>query len=225
VTRAVAPGKRNGYYVDVGAADGEAISNTKLLDDLGWKGICIDPFPTNMGQRSCQVVRQPVFSESGKRVQFRPLGIWAHRKGPGPLQGQGLADSRVELVTATLDEILARRTRQIHRLHESRRGGADSTPCAAVAGSIQIGSLTIEHNYEMDKAQSIHNSCGQRLRARALLGSGRLVRASQPGPPLRSFIPSVPSPPPAAISRNSLLGLTAGISITLLHRRQSAPPY
>src|SRR5215471_411697 len=39
----VAPGKRDGYYVDVGSADGVQGSNSKLLDDLGWKGICIDP--------------------------------------------------------------------------------------------------------------------------------------------------------------------------------------
>ena len=74
VTHGVAPGKRNGYYLDVGSADGEVISNTKLLDNLGWKGICVDPFPKNMSKRTCQVFAQPAFSESGKKIQFRAAG-------------------------------------------------------------------------------------------------------------------------------------------------------
>src|SRR5262249_2582743 len=69
------PGKRDGYYVDVGSGDGEFVSNTKLLDDLGWKGVCIDPFPTNMSSRTCQLFRQPVFSVSGKKLSFRAAGL------------------------------------------------------------------------------------------------------------------------------------------------------
>src|SRR5260370_33801038 len=71
VALAIGHGKKNGYYVDVGSADGVMISNTNLLDQMGWKGVCIDPFPTNMQTRTCQVFQQPVFSESGKKVQFR----------------------------------------------------------------------------------------------------------------------------------------------------------
>src|SRR5437016_4402228 len=48
VALAVGHGKRDGYYVDVGSADGVEISNTNLLDRMGWKGVCIDPFPRNM---------------------------------------------------------------------------------------------------------------------------------------------------------------------------------
>src|SRR5262245_4724619 len=61
IVLSMVPGKRDGYYVDVGSGDGEFVSNTKLLDDLGWKGVCIDPFPTNMSSRTCQLFRQPVF--------------------------------------------------------------------------------------------------------------------------------------------------------------------
>jgi hypothetical protein len=71
---AVGGGKSNGFYVDVGSGDGVLESNTYLLDRMGWKGVCVDPFPTNMRSRSCQVFNQPVFSESGKTVQFRRSG-------------------------------------------------------------------------------------------------------------------------------------------------------
>lgn len=35
-------GKRDGFYVDVGAYDGLESSNTYLFELLGWKGICIE---------------------------------------------------------------------------------------------------------------------------------------------------------------------------------------
>ena len=37
--------KKNGFFVDIGAHDGISINNTKLLEDLGWDGICIEPHP------------------------------------------------------------------------------------------------------------------------------------------------------------------------------------
>jgi len=38
--------KRNGYFLDVGAADGVGLSNTYLLERrYGWKGICIEANP------------------------------------------------------------------------------------------------------------------------------------------------------------------------------------
>jgi FkbM family methyltransferase len=104
----VAPGKHNGYYVDVGSADGVIGSNTKLLDDLGWKGICIDPFPKNMSSRTCQMFKQPVFDKSGEKVMFRDagdLGGIDKTVGSAP---QVLKAPLVELTTATLDEILAK---------------------------------------------------------------------------------------------------------------------
>lgn len=38
--------KKNGVFVDVGAYDGNIVSNTLYLEDcLGWSGICIEPNP------------------------------------------------------------------------------------------------------------------------------------------------------------------------------------
>lgn len=40
--------KTNGFFVDIGAADGIAISNTYLLEACtDWKGICVEPNPNN----------------------------------------------------------------------------------------------------------------------------------------------------------------------------------
>ena len=40
--------KTNGFFVDIGAADGIDISNTYLLEACAdWKGICVEPNPNN----------------------------------------------------------------------------------------------------------------------------------------------------------------------------------
>jgi FkbM family methyltransferase len=106
----VAPGKRNGYYVDVGSADGVYGSNTKLLDDLGWKGVCIDPFPKNMSSRTCQMYKQPVFDKSGEKVMFRDAGfLGGIEKTISTSSSPDVQKAPlVELTTATLDEILAK---------------------------------------------------------------------------------------------------------------------
>lgn len=36
----------NGFFVEAGALDGLFMSNTKILEDLGWKGLLIEPSPT-----------------------------------------------------------------------------------------------------------------------------------------------------------------------------------
>lgn len=36
---------KNGFFVDIGAYDGVYFSNTCFLEELGWKGICVEPQP------------------------------------------------------------------------------------------------------------------------------------------------------------------------------------
>ena len=69
-SESVFPGVKDGFFVDVGSGDGTYWSNTKALEEKGWHGICIDPFPKNMQDRTCQIFREVVFSEAGKQVKF-----------------------------------------------------------------------------------------------------------------------------------------------------------
>jgi FkbM family methyltransferase len=70
----VFPDVKNGYFVDVGSADGTRYSNTKALEDMGWNGICIDPFPSGMEGRTCTLYKKVVYSKPGKTVTFRMAG-------------------------------------------------------------------------------------------------------------------------------------------------------
>lgn len=67
-------GKRGGFVVDVGAADGVVNSNShRLLTDLGWSGILIDPLPEHVdamrqtydGRDDVTIVRCAVAREPG----------------------------------------------------------------------------------------------------------------------------------------------------------------
>lgn len=37
--------KKKGFFVDIGANDGICISNSKVFEELGWEGICVEPDP------------------------------------------------------------------------------------------------------------------------------------------------------------------------------------
>ena len=158
VAHAVGQGKPNGFYVDVGSADGEVDSNTKLLDQMGWKGVCIDPFPEHMQGRTCQVFKQPVFSESGKKVQFRAArtlgGIEADL---GKHRNEASAAPVVELVTATLDEILekAKAPKRIDYMSIDVEGAEYDVLRGLSLDKYDIGAFTIEHNYEAEKRELI----------------------------------------------------------------------
>lgn len=155
---AIAPGKKDGFYVDVGSADGGFMSNTKLLDDLGWKGICIDPFPTNMQSRTCQVFRQPVFSASGKKVSFRTAGaLGGIQSDLGSHREAASGAAAVELVTATLDEILNRghAPKHIDYMNIDIEGAEYDALLGLSLDRHQIGAFTIEHNFETKKRAAI----------------------------------------------------------------------
>ncbi len=156
----IPPGQRSGYYVDVGAADGERISNTKLFDEMGWKGICIDPAAAHMEKRTCQVFRQPVYRASGVRVLFNAIGDLGGIIGPSDAGGSPGAAARpktVELVTATLDEILAKAgaPSYIDYISLDIEGAEYDALLGLSLERYEVGAFTIEHNFESEKREAI----------------------------------------------------------------------
>lgn len=61
--------KTNGYFLDIGAADGELINNTLILEkEYNWNGLSVDPFPMNFDNRKTKVAREVIFN--GNEVEF-----------------------------------------------------------------------------------------------------------------------------------------------------------
>jgi Methyltransferase FkbM domain len=157
VSEEVFPGVKNGFFLDVGSGDGTFISNTKALEQKGWTGICVDAFPRNMQDRTCQIFKEVVSSKSGERVRF-----WAHTDGWG-----GIVDTLinritdeapiVEFTTVTLADILERANapRLIHYVSMDIEGGELNALKGFPFDKYQIGALTVEHNFEEPKRSEI----------------------------------------------------------------------
>jgi FkbM family methyltransferase len=70
-----AGGKRNGFFVEFGAAGGKEKSNSYFLEkEMSWSGIVAEPNPKFIDsvrrERSCTVSNKCVYSKSGERIEF-----------------------------------------------------------------------------------------------------------------------------------------------------------
>lgn len=152
------PGVSDGFFLDVGSADGTYTSNTKALEAHGWKGICIDPFPKNMQDRTCQVFKDVVWSVAGHKVQFHTqgdlggvaetLGAWKDLASQAPL---------VELSTVTLADILERgRAPSFIQFMSLDIEGAELEALRGLPfDKYRFGAMAIEHNDEEPKRTEI----------------------------------------------------------------------
>ena len=74
-------GKRNGFFVEVGASNGVGASNTLLMErDYGWSGICIEPnldfYEKLVKNRKCTCDNSCIAGER-KQVNFRVAGYYS----------------------------------------------------------------------------------------------------------------------------------------------------
>lgn len=124
IIREVFPGKRGGFFLELGAADGFSESNTYVLEKrYGWKGICIEPNPmlfralVDRYQRACTCVPVAVDAERGS-LEFvldgQTSGLLAagsdnaHDRRKGRID-KARAERRVKVVeTLPLAEVLDR---------------------------------------------------------------------------------------------------------------------
>jgi FkbM family methyltransferase len=66
--------KKDGFYIDIGANNGISGSNTYIFEQIGWKGICVEPQPDVFLQlkkyRQCDCYEVALSSKSGDNVEF-----------------------------------------------------------------------------------------------------------------------------------------------------------
>lgn len=152
------PGERNGFFLDIGSADGTLHSNTKALEQKGWTGICIDPFPTGMQDRTCTMLKEVVFNKAGTQVTFQvsgelggitdTLGVWKDKAMTAP--------SRT-FTTTTLRDILQRTKAPpfIHFVSLDIEGAELEALEGFPFDQYRIGALAVEHNNEEPKRAKI----------------------------------------------------------------------
>lgn len=98
---------RQGFFLDLGAHSGKFCSNSKLLEEkLGWKGVCVEPFPTEFEDRRCILAQRAIARRSGQLLSFEgcSLGVvTGARDALGIAQGCEITSSAKQerLPTAT----------------------------------------------------------------------------------------------------------------------------
>jgi hypothetical protein len=158
VTETAMPGLRNGFFLDVGSGHGTIGSNTKALEELGWTGICVDPFPTHMDDRRCRMEKVVVSGTAGQLVKFHAheglggiadtLGKWKDEAAKAPV---------VEFTTTTLGEVLSRAQAPgfIHFLSLDIEGAELEALKGLPFEKYRFGAMAIEHNDEEPKRTDI----------------------------------------------------------------------
>ncbi len=165
VLETIFPDVSDGFFLDVGSGHGTIGSNTRALEQAGWKGICIDPFPVYMEGRTCEVFAEVVFSVAGRLMTFQKAGglaglaetlaDWNEKARQAP---------SVDFTTVTLDDILTRAAAPAFIQFVSL--DIEGAELEALKGfpfdRVRIGAMTIEHNFEEPKRSDLKRFLEQR---------------------------------------------------------------
>jgi len=152
------PGVHDGVFLDVGSGHGTIGSNTKALEQLGWTGICVDPFPTYMEDRTCRVEKSVVSSSAGQVVKFHThAGLGGIADTLGKWKEEAEKSPAVELTTTTLGELLdrAKAPSYIHFLSLDIEGAELEALKGVPFDKYRFGAMAIEHNDEEPKRSDL----------------------------------------------------------------------
>lgn len=158
-------GKRGGFFVEFGAADGRYISNTWRLErDYGWNGILSEPAPAWHAalarNRTCRISHKCVWTKTGETLSFRQaadpalstLDDFAGRDGHAQARADA-AEICVETVSLTdlLDECRAPAT--IDYVSIDTEGSELAILGAFDFARYDVRLLSVEHNRTGNEAK------------------------------------------------------------------------
>lgn len=150
-----------GFFIDVGCADGENGSNTKLLEEKGWKGLGIDPFPRNFEYRKNTKIEIGCVYKENKDIEFICAndlgGVKEHVKAH--INEKLVIEAKTKIIPAkTLEYFLDKNniSKNIEYLSLDTEGSEYEILSVFPFKKYKFGCMTIEHNYEQDKRHKIH---------------------------------------------------------------------
>ena len=152
------PGLATGFFLDVGSGHGTIGSNTKALEELGWTGICVDPFPSHMEGRTCRMESVVVSSAAGQTVKFHThAGLGGIADSLGKWKAEAEKSPAVELITTTLGQVLdgANAPSFIHFLSLDIEGAELEALRGVPFDKYRFGAMAIEHNDEEPKRSDL----------------------------------------------------------------------
>jgi len=153
--------KLDGYFVEFGALNGVAWSNSYLLERLGWNGVVAEPHPTYgdllRSARSCHVSTKCVYTETGKSVEFL---TYHGRPAASAISGMQYDDrkdwgsSSTQVETITLPDLLSefKAPSFIDFLSIDTEGSEHAILQAHDFDRYLFGAICVEHNYSNQRA-------------------------------------------------------------------------
>jgi FkbM family methyltransferase len=161
--------KPDGFFVDIGAYDGIALSNTYVLESsYNWKGICVEPIPAQfnklvMNRPNSFCCPNAVYNCSGKTLDFDVAhdgmlsGISSHI-----LHHKTAVDENkttIQIVSITLNDLLEKYNAPdfIEYLSLDTEGSELEILQSVDMSKYIFGWIDVEHNYEEPKRSQIRD--------------------------------------------------------------------
>lgn len=158
---------KSGFFVEFGACDGIHLSNTLLLEELGWNGILAEPskiYQDNLKKnRRASIDFRAVYSESNKILKFKEVensvdlsGIEEHLSEDNHKEKRTLGNV-YEVQTVSLNDLLIQNKspKHINFLSIDTEGTEFEIIQNFTFKQFDIDFITIEHNYMDDLRNKI----------------------------------------------------------------------
>ena len=158
-------GKKEGFFIDIGAYDGITISNTLLFEKLGWKGICVeadpDRFKSLKNNRKCDCYNLAIHSKTGEKLEFITsncdvLNVLKEQSSDKHIERMKIDGNQKELKTIevnsiTFDDLMSKNypdIRHIDFLSIDIEGGELIVLETIDFNKYSFGLITVENNFE-----------------------------------------------------------------------------
>ena len=157
--------KKPGFFVEFGAADGVALSNSYLLErEFGWSGILCEPnrswHKDLMRNRTCIIDTRCVYSKSGQQISFSENYI-SELSGISAFTGQdrhGILDrttSSYQVQTISLLDLLKRHDapKHVEFLSVDTEGSEFEILDSFDFSKYTFGFICVEHNFTPNRTK------------------------------------------------------------------------
>jgi len=158
--------KSDGYFVDIGASDGVAFSNSFILERKGWKGIVSEPvdiWHKKLNQRNCIKDYRCVYDQSNLDISF------SHVKNNPMVSGitedfaeDGNQKFRKNFVTkkyktVSLNDLLIehKAPKEIDYISIDTEGSENKILKSFNFDNFKVQIFTIEHNFVKEKRENV----------------------------------------------------------------------
>ena len=159
-------GKKDGFFIEIGASDGFLLSNTWALEKYGWKGIISEPssiWYDKIDKRKCIISKKAVFSESGLKLKFANVKKYPDLSGLKDNLDKDMNYNRrneaniVEVETISLNDLIEQNTsnKNIDFISIDTEGSEYEIIKNFDFEKYNVEIFTIEHNFIEKKRKAI----------------------------------------------------------------------